>query len=76
MIEYRKHKSGRQFFRIDGKIVMMVLSKYASHGASISEDLLYSQAILQDKEMYLPSTEQEFKEALETALDRIQKMKV
>jgi hypothetical protein len=75
MIEYRKHKSGRQFFRVNGYHVTRIINKESSSQIDAGDNRIVRSEGL-DKYESIPSTEQEFKEQLELALDRIQKMKV
>jgi hypothetical protein len=76
MIEYRKHKSGRQFARIEGTVVHRVSNFSEMNEVTRINNAFTAEEILIDKDIYFPSTEQEFKEELQVALDRIQKMKV
>jgi hypothetical protein len=76
MIEYRKHKSGRQFYKVEGdSIAMRVINKSASSNIDIRENKDIVSEILLEVETQ-SCTEQEFKEALQVALDRINQFKI
>jgi hypothetical protein len=76
MTEFRKHKSGRQYARIEGCKVLRVMTMFVRTEIVKDESVILSHAITEDKEDYFPCTEQEFKEAYEEALRRIQNMEI
>jgi hypothetical protein len=75
MIHYRKHKSGREFYRVDVDLVIKVLNKAWKSSVEICEDSM-SMDDATDHYYTLPSTEQEFKEELQVALERINQFKI
>ena len=76
MIEYRKHKSGRQFFKIDGSFVTIVLNKEERSYVERANNPMIVEDVTTDHSMYLDSTEQEFKEQYQLAMERIQKLQI
>ena len=76
MTEYRKHKSGREFARVEGNDAVRV--RCMSYRVEIIRDnsSTLAQGITVDKELYKPCTEQEFKEAFSEAMERIQTLKI
>lgn len=76
MIEYRKHKSGRQFARIEGDMVYRVLNMLEITEIRKVKNAFTAEEIMIDKDIYFPCTEQEFNTAYQEALERIQKMKI
>jgi hypothetical protein len=75
MIEYRKHKSGRQFFRIDDSVVLVVLNKHRMSSVEACDYNLMTEIATDPYETFA-STEQEFKEELQVALERINQFKI
>jgi hypothetical protein len=75
MIEYRKHKSGREFFMISDETILRVKNKEKWSLVDVSTNQLIKWEAT-DTDFTKPCTEQEFKEALQVALDRINKMKI
>jgi hypothetical protein len=76
MTEFRKHKSGRQYARIEGSNVWRVLNMIETKDVRWMNSAMMAEEILNTKDIYFPCTEQEFKEAYEEALIRIQNMEI
>ena len=75
MIEYRKHKSGRQFARIEGHQVTRVTNLLWKTDVMQANSSTISDYIMAD-EFYSPCPEQEFNSAYQEALERIKNMKI
>jgi hypothetical protein len=76
MIEYRKHKSGRQFARVEGKDVIRVKDMFDRVEVIREESAMMANAVIEDLEMFKPCTEREFKEQFDSAMERINKMTI
>jgi hypothetical protein len=76
MTEFRKHKSGRQYARIEGDKVIRIFNGLRRTEFVIDESAMIAECVLLDKDIYFPCTEQEFKEAYQEALRRIQNMEI
>jgi hypothetical protein len=75
MTEYRKHKSGRQFSRIEGDQVTRVVNLLWKTDVMQCNSSMVAEYVRTD-EFNSPCTEQEFKEAFNEALSRIQNMTI
>jgi hypothetical protein len=75
MTQFRK--SGlRMFIRIDGDVVTSVLNREKSNAITIYDSAMMAEGITNDSQQYPVCTEQEFKEAFNEALSRIQNMEI
>jgi hypothetical protein len=76
MTEYRKHKSGREFARVNGNDTLRIKNTYGRVELISDESPIISHAIIDDIELYKPCTEREFKEQFDSAMERIQTIKI
>jgi hypothetical protein len=76
MTEFRKHKSGRQYARIEGDKVVRVSNYLSMAVMEILDNAFVAEEIMIDKDLWFPCTEQEFKEAYQEALRRIQNTEI
>lgn len=76
MKEFRKHKSGRQFARIEGDNVWRVLNMSETKDVRWMNSAMIAEEIMNSKDIYFPCTEQEFNTAYQEALQRIKDMTI
>lgn len=67
-IHFRKSKTGRQVWRIDGKMVTTIINMHSRVMIDHQDNSSYGELIVEDSADYLPSTEAEFFAAHKDAL--------
>jgi hypothetical protein len=75
MVQYRKNKHGREFFKIDGDLIVKVLNKERFSGVEVVDNWL-SKELATDPYYTVDCTEEEFTSAYKEAFDRIALMKI